>query len=138
MYSRLNQTRKAFLVILGEVILGSVGLLLIWDVFPQLFPAKAHDTLASFPLAMIALASLVYQCARPLARMELTKAIILAFAFLFWAANQLMPNYRHATLFNDIAIALLVLDVFLVIVGSPATTPDESFVETFVGQSRKR
>jgi len=138
MLSRLDQTRKAFLVILGEAVIGSVGMLFIWDAFPQLFPARAHDTLASFPLAMIALAYLVYQCSRPHRRMELTKAIMLAFAFLFWAANQFMPNYRQATLFNDIAIALFVLDVFLVIIGFPATTSDDSSAETFEGQSRKR
>ena len=138
MLSRLDQTRKTFLVFLGEAILGSVGMLFIWDAFPQLFPARAHDTLASFPLAMIALAYLVYQCARPHSRMELTRAIMLAFAFLFWAANQFLPNYRQATLFNDIAIALFVLEVFLVIIGLPAATPDKSFAETFEGKSRNR
>ena len=83
MYSRLNQTRRAFQVLLGEVILGSVAMLFIWDAFPQLFPARAHDTLASFPLTMIALAYIIYQCVRRPARMELIKAIMLAVAFLF-------------------------------------------------------
>jgi hypothetical protein len=138
MYICLDQTRRAFQVILGEVILGSVGVLFIWDAFPQLFPARAHEALASFPLAMIALAYIVYQCVRRSARMELIKAIMLAVAFLFWAANQLLPNYRQATLFNDIAIALFVLDVFLVMVGWPATSPDESFAETFAGQRGKK
>jgi hypothetical protein len=138
MYSRLKQTRRYFQVILGEVILGSVGVLFIWDAFPQLFPARAHEILASFPLAMIALAYIVYQCARRPARMELIKAIMLAVAFLFWAANQLLPNYRQATLFNDIAIALFVLDVFLVMVGWPATWPDESFADTFAESDSKR
>jgi hypothetical protein len=87
---------------------------------------------------MIALAYIVYQCARRPTGKELAKAIMLAVAFLFWAANQLLPNYRQATLFNDIAIALFVLDVFLVIVGWPATSPDESFSETFAGPRRKR
>jgi hypothetical protein len=32
----------------------------------------------------------------------------------------------------DIAIALFVLDVFLVTIGWPATVPDESFAESFV------
>ncbi len=62
--------------------------------------------------------------------MELAKAILLAAAFLFWAANQFWPNLPQATLFNDIAIALFVLDVFLVIVGWPRTSPDSSFAET--------
>jgi hypothetical protein len=37
-----------------------------------------------------------------------------------------------STLFNDVAIALFVLDVFLVIIGWPMTSPDESFAETYV------
>ena len=106
--------------------------------FQRLFPARAHDILAAFPLAMIALAYIVYQCARRPARMELIKAIMLAVAFLFWAANQLLPTMRLATLFNDIAIALFVLDMFLVMVGWPATSPDESFAETFAESRRKR
>jgi hypothetical protein len=38
---------------------------------------------------------------------------------MFWAANQLMPESLAATLFNDIAIVLFALDVFLVMVGWP-------------------
>jgi hypothetical protein len=60
------------------------------------------------------------------------KAMMLAVAFLFWAANQLWPDLPQATLFNDIAIALFVLDVFLVIIGWPTTSPDESFAETYI------
>jgi hypothetical protein len=32
-------------------------------------------------------------------------------------------------LYNDIAIALFVLDVFLIIIGWPGSAPDESFGE---------
>jgi hypothetical protein len=49
-----------------------------------------------------------------------------------WAANQLWPSLHQATLFNDIAIALFVLDVFLVIIGWPAASPDGSFAESCV------
>jgi hypothetical protein len=118
-------------VFLGVVTLVSVGVLLLWDDFPQLFPAGSHNYLAAFSLATIAFAYLVYQIAHRPARMELVKAIMLAVAFLFWAANQLWPNLPQATLFNDMAIALFVLDVFCVIVGWPATSPDESFGETY-------
>lgn len=70
--------------------------------------------------------------------MEFVKALLLAIAFLFWAANQLWPALRQATLFNDIAIALFVLDVFLVIAGWPAASQDESFAETSVAQPHER
>ena len=117
--------------ILGAVTLAGVGALLLWDVSPGLFPGRAHDVLGAFPLAMIAFAYLVYQGARRPAPLEFVKAILLAAAFLFWAANQLWPDSQRATLFNDIAIALFVLDVFLVMIGWPSTSPDESFAETW-------
>jgi uncharacterized membrane protein len=80
---------------------------------------------------------MVYQSAHRPARMEFVKAIMLAVAFLFWTANQLWPNLRQATLFNDVAIALFVLDVFLVMVGWPATSPDQSFAETYAESSQE-
>jgi hypothetical protein len=130
MYTRLDRAHRAAPVILGILTLLSVGVLLAWDIFPARFPAKAHDLLGAIPLAMIAVAYLVYQSAhRPPVR-ELVKAIMLAAAFLFWAANQLWPDSALAILWNDIAIALFVLDVFLVMIGWPSSSPDESFAET--------
>ena len=115
MWIRLNSDRghdlRLLPVILCVFTLASVGVLLLWDVLPGLFPAGAHEFLAAFPLAMIA--CVVYEAVRRPARSELVKAILLACAFLFWAANQLWPASHQATLFNDIAIALFVFDVFL-------------------------
>lgn len=110
-------------VILCVVTLVSVGVLLLADILPRLFPARAHDFLAAFPLALIACTCLVYEAVRRPARSELIKAILLACAFLFWAANQFWPGLRQATLFNDIAIGLFVFDVFLAIVGRPVSVP---------------
>ena len=138
MYIRLSRARRSLPVILGVITLISVGVLLVWDVDSRLFPPRAHDVLAAFPLAMIAIAYLVYQAAHRPARLEVVKAVLLAIAFLFWAANQLWPDLALATLFNDIAIALFVLDVFLVMVGWPSTSPDESFGETFEAAGGKR
>ncbi|MGA3373911.1 MAG: hypothetical protein ABSC48_19385 [Terracidiphilus sp.] len=138
MYIRLSRPRRTLPLILGSVTLASVGALLTWDAFPRLFPVNAHSFLAAFPLAMIALAYLVYQAAHRPARAEIVKAILLAIAFLFWAANQFWPGLPQTTLFNDIAIALFVLDVFLVMIGWPATSPDESFAETWEAPPRGR
>ncbi len=138
MYSRLDRAHRALSVILGVVTLLSVVVLFVWDAMPRKFPARSHDFIGAFSLTMIAIAYLVYQSAhRPQAR-ELAKAVMLAVAFLFWAGNQLWPNSPWATLLNDIAIALFVLDVFLVMVGWPPTSPDESFAETFVDTKRDR
>jgi hypothetical protein len=130
MYIRLDRAHRFLPVFLGVLTLVGVGVLLVWDVIPGMFPPGSHDYIAAFPLGLIAIAYLTYQIAhRPTAK-EFAKAAMLAAAFLFWAANQLWPNLREATLFNDIAIALFVLDVFLVLVGWPASSGDESFGET--------
>jgi len=128
---RLDRNRRAIPLILGAITLAGVGLLFAWDAFPSLFPPRSHEFLAAFSLTTIAIAYLVYQILHRPARGEFLKAILLAIAFLFWAANQLWPDFRQATLFNDIAIALFVLDVFLVLAGWPATSPDGSFAETY-------
>jgi hypothetical protein len=130
MYTRLARPQRAVPVILGAVTLAGVALLFAWDAAPALFPLNAHAALGAFPLAMIAVAYLLYQRAHRPSAAELAKAIMLAVAFLFWSANQLWPNPHQATIFNDIAIGLFVLDVFLVIIGWPASSGDESFGET--------
>jgi len=117
-------------VALGVISLAAVAALLAWDAMPSVFPPKAHDVLGALPLALIAFAYLAYQAGRRPEPLELLKAIMLALAFLFWAANQLWPEIPQATLFNDVAIALFVVDVFLVIVGWP-TVSDGSFAEIF-------
>ena len=116
---RLGRNRRSLPVILCVVTLVSVGALLLRDIVPWLFPARAHDFLAAIPLAMIASDCLVYEVVRQPSRSEVIKAILLACAFLFWAANQLWPDLRQATLFNDIAIALFVFDVFLAMISRP-------------------
>ncbi|MGA8345593.1 MAG: hypothetical protein WB781_26925, partial [Candidatus Sulfotelmatobacter sp.] len=67
---RLHRLHRAVPLILGVVTLAGVGLLLLCDILPRLFPAKAHDFLAAFPLAMIACACLVYEVLRRPARSE--------------------------------------------------------------------
>jgi hypothetical protein len=137
MYTRLDRVHRAVPVIIGVITVVAIGVLFTWDALPGYFPNRAHDVLAAFPLATITFAYLFYQTAHRPPLRELVKAIMLAVAFLFWAANQLWPDLRQAIVFNDIAIALFVLDVFRVMIGWPATSPDESFAETYVGKSSK-
>jgi len=131
MHTRLTRAHRTTSVILGVLTLLGVVVLLIWDAVPQCFPTGAHDFLGAFPLALIAVAYLVYQAAHRPSWKELLKAVLLALAFFFWAANQLWPEIALATFFNDIAIALFVLDVFLVLIGWPGGSPDEIFAETY-------
>jgi hypothetical protein len=127
---RLDRKHRTPAIILGVITLADVVTLLVWDAFPGIFPAGSHGVLGGASLALIAVAYLVYQFERQPSVAELFKAIMLAAAFLFWAANQFWPDSPRATLFNDIAITLFVLDVFLVIIGWPAASPDSSFGET--------
>ena len=119
MQTASDRARRLVPLILGIVTLAAVAMLFVADAAPRLLPAGSHDALAALSLAMIACAYMVFQLVhrRPLA--ELVKTILLAAAFLFWAANQFWPNLPQASLFNDIAIGLFVLDVFFVIVGWP-------------------
>jgi len=121
-----ERVRRLLPPILGVVTLADVALLLVQDAAPRLFPAISHGLLAASSLAMIAGAYLVFQAARRATAMELAKATVLATAFLFWAANQLWPKLPEASLFNDIAIGLFVLDVFLVIAGRPQASKASS------------
>jgi hypothetical protein len=124
-----DHPRRLLPLILGVVTLIDVAMLLVQDAAPRLFPALSHKFLAAFSLAAIAFAYLILQFAQRRAFADLAKAILLAAAFLFWAANQFWPNLPQAALFNDIAIALFVLDVFFVIVGWPPASKDSVFAE---------
>lgn len=124
-------------LVLGIVTLAGVVLLFVQDAVPRLLPAGSHGVLAAFSLAMIALAYMVFQLVHRRAMAELVKTILLAAAFLFWAANQFWPTLPQASLFNDIAIGLFVLDVFFVIVGWPAGS-DGSVLDDCCGSSANR
>ena len=115
-----DRARRLVPLVLGIVTLAGVVLLFVEDASPRLLPAGSHEVLAAFSLAMIALAYMVFQLMHRRPAAELLKTTLLAAAFLFWAANQFWPNLPQASLFNDIAIGLFVLDVFFVIVGWPA------------------
>jgi len=131
MKPHLDRAHRLAPILLGVITLGSVFMLLMWDVRPMLFPVGAHNLLGSLPLALIAVAYLIYQSVRHPGAAELFKAVLLAIAFFFWAANQFWPESPRATLYNDLAIARFVLDVFLVMVGWPSASPNESFAESY-------
>jgi hypothetical protein len=97
--------------------------LLAWDVSPKAFPDRAHGAFAAVPLALIAVAWLAHALVRRASLSDLLKSCALAAAFFFWAANQRWPDHPKATLFNDLAVALFVIDVFLAIIGWPSDEP---------------
>ena len=126
MHGRLSRAHRAVSVTLAGLALAGAGILLAWNALPEQAPGGVHAVLAAVPLVMIAVAYLVYQGAhRPPSR-EWKKGAILAAAFLFWAANQLWSDQRQAILFNDIAIGLFILDVFLAMISRSTVAQDES------------
>src|SRR5580692_4742976 len=103
----------------GVVALVGVGVLLTSDAMPQRFTAETRDFLAALPLVLIAVTHVVYRAVWRGPPVEWAKTTMLAFAFLFWAANLFSSDGRLARLFNDIAIAGFVLDAFVNIIGFP-------------------
>jgi hypothetical protein len=93
---------------------GTVALL-AWDLRPRYFPPGTHAALGAFPLAMIGLAWLARHAVRNASPREWLKAALLAAAFFFWAANQCLRDAHAATICNDVAIALFVVDLVVVI-----------------------
>jgi hypothetical protein len=130
---RLAGAARFLSILLGLVTLAAVAALFAGDIVPELFPSRSHDLLAAFALGLIAVAYLVYQAALRPATAGFVKAIVVAAAFLFWAANQASTNVHRAVLFNDIAVGLFILDIFLVILGRPAEAADSSFAEIAAG-----
>src|SRR5450631_3867742 len=138
MYSRLDRAQRALPVALGVITFISIVLLFAWDANSNLFSGHLHAVLEAFSLAGIAVAYPLYQSAHRPQRAEWIKAIMLAVAFLFWAANQIWPDPKQALLFNDFAIALFVLDIFLVMIGWPKASQDESFAEVHAQEKSHR
>jgi len=129
MYSRLGRAHRELPLALGVITLISIVLLFAWDAGAKLFSVQMHAALEAFSLAGIAVAYLLYQSALRPRPAERIKAIMLVAAFLFWAANQVWPDPTQALALNDVAIALFVLDAFLVMAGWPKTSHDESLAE---------
>jgi|SRR5579863_1928350 len=107
--------------VLGLVTLATLVLLLLWDAAPARFPPTAHDALSALPLALIGLAAIAHRLEQRPAWGELARTLLLAAAFFCWAANQFWPTLPRATLLNDLAVALFVIDVWWTIAARQPT-----------------
>jgi hypothetical protein len=93
--------------------------LLAWDVAPARFPSRSHDLLGAVPLFAIAASHFAQQVVQKTSRFGWVRAAIVVAAFVAWAVNQYWPEHALATLWNDIAIALFVVDIFLSVASAP-------------------
>jgi hypothetical protein len=120
MVATSSPLQKVLRSVTAALMLLSIAVLLVCDAVPGLFPAKVHLAVAPLSLGLTAVAILLFYVTRRASFAEWVKALIVALAFFFWAANQLCTDVTIATALNDVAIALFVLDVVLVILGWPA------------------
>src|ERR1700761_455196 len=97
---RFGRVPRLSSLLLGAAALAGAGVLLVWNASPGLFPFGTHDVLAGSSLAAIACAYLIHQIARRPAAIDWAKPVLVAAAFLFWAANQFWPKLPLANLFN--------------------------------------
>ena len=102
-------------MLLLALALASSVVLLSLDVSQGFREGEARRVVSALPLIAIALACLVYHATWRPQPLDLLKRGLLSAAFLFWAANQLFPNAGWAPVANDIAIALFVLDLAVIL-----------------------
>jgi hypothetical protein len=111
--------------------------LLGWDAAPTRFPRGTHDVLGATPLVAIAAAHLAQQCVVKPSLVDWLRAIVVVSAFGAWAVNQYWPDHPLATVWNDVAIALFVIDIFVSIARARATgiadRPTETKAEAVEG-----
>jgi hypothetical protein len=102
-------------VLLLAVALASSAVLLSLDVSQGFREGEARRVVSALPLIAIALACLAFHATWTPRPLDLLKRVLLSAAFLFWAANQLFPTKGWAPVANDVAIALFVLDLAVIL-----------------------
>ncbi len=77
------------------------------------------------PLLLVGVSFLVFQLIVRPSKMDLLKNVLLAGTFLLWGVVQLMPQNSVAARLGDVVIALYVVDLAWVILGSRNSTPEK-------------
>jgi hypothetical protein len=96
----------------------------------QFVPANVHPYLGSFPLALAGIGYSLLQIHLRPPRATLWKRLVLAAAFLLWAAVQFVPPGPLNVFLGDVVIAAYVVDLLLMMEdqmshpASPSTRPD--------------
>lgn len=102
-------------VLLLALALTSSALLLALDVSEGFRHGDARRVVSALPLIAIAFACLAFHATWTPEPLDLLKRVLLSAAFLFWAATQLFPTEGWAPVANDLAIALFVFDLALIL-----------------------
>ena len=86
----------------------------------------AHAWLSSLPLALAGLAFALLQVLLKPTRGTLFRRLLLAAAFVAWAADQLLPAGYLATVVGDAVISAYVLDLYWMMRGEQEARKTES------------
>lgn len=108
---------RAVTIFLLLVALVSSVVLLVLDAWSGFREGDARQVVSALPLIAIAFACLAFHATWTPKPLDLLKRVLLSAAFLFWAATQLSPTAGWAPVANDVAIALFVLDLALILWG---------------------
>ena len=106
---------RALTTFLLALALVSSIVLLSLDASQGFREGDARRVVSALPLIAIALACLAFHATWTPEPLDLLKRVLLSAAFLFWAATQLFPTEGWAPVANDVAIALFVLDLALIL-----------------------
>jgi len=96
--------------VLMVMALAFAGILLLSDL--PFVPAQLHPYLSSLPLAIAGIVYAIFQIRVRPALGVLLKRLLLAATFVIWAADQLLPPGRFATVVGDVVFAAYVLDLY--------------------------
>lgn len=118
--ARLREPRAIAAAVTGGLTVTALvggALVLGLDLWPGFLSSRAHRLISAAPLLAVAVGYLVLQLRLRPRPHELLKRALLSLAFIFWSASQLAPATGWAPVANDLAIALFVLDLGLIIWG---------------------
>jgi hypothetical protein len=92
--------------------------MLVGDAEPGILSRLPEATISAAPLLLVGTAFLILQAIIRPRLSELLKNVLVAATFLLWGAIQLMPQNTMSKRLGNVVIALYVLDLGWVILGS--------------------
>lgn len=110
---------------LAILALAAGAALLLEDAKPGLVPSLSGAAVSAAPLLLVGVSFLILQPFLRPGRVDLLKNVLLAGTFLLWGAIQLMPQNATAARLGDLVIALYVVDLAWVVLGSKNSSQEK-------------
>lgn len=119
--STLNKVLRFISYVLAVLALAASAGLLACDAMAGNLPRFWTAAISAAPLLLVGASFLILQPLLRLGRLELLKNVLLAATFLLWGAVQLMPQNALAVRLGNLVIALYVLDLAWMTLGTATT-----------------